>query len=136
MPLETHPEEVEDLPLQPVGILPESSQRGDPEVALGEPRLDPQTPVVGERVEMIDHFEPRLVAPVVNAGQVQEQSIILGLFFKEGRDGKQRILIDDNHIVPEREGGFLDLDRELELETLQDFFFLKLQAFLLKNLLR
>jgi len=113
MALKIDPEKVVDFPFQPVGILPEFCQRGDPKLLLGEPCLNAQPPVLGQRIEMIDHLEAWLLTQIIHASQVQEEAVLVRLAAQKLYEGEKRVLLDDDDLVAKVGEGFFDLTRKL-----------------------
>src|SRR4030042_676332 len=116
--LETHAKKVIDFALQPVGVLPERGQRGDPEIALVDSRLNPQAPVPGKRKEMNDQLKARLPARVVDTGQVQKHLELPGPVPEEGRDWKERLLVDDRDLIAQRSQDFFHSGRKFLAQPL------------------
>src|SRR5512139_2192451 len=58
--LEADTEHVEDLPLEPLGVLPQPDEARDRGSRGGDRGLEAQTDMAGHRIEMIDELEPAL----------------------------------------------------------------------------
>src|SRR5665647_601790 len=57
VPGEGDAEHVEDLALEPVGVLPQPGERIDDRVRAGQGDLEPEAPVAAQGKKMIDHLE-------------------------------------------------------------------------------
>jgi hypothetical protein len=99
MALEADPEQVKDLPFQPVGVLPKRGEGADAKVVLGQSGFEPKPSPPDQGEEGIGHLQTPFPGQVVNAGQVQEHGVIEGFQFQAGGAFGQKVPIDIKYIV-------------------------------------
>src|SRR4051812_36466955 len=73
MAIEHDAEEIPDLALEPIGSGPDSADRRDVRVGVGQPHFHADPPAVRERDEHVDQLEPRFARIVIRRGQLGEK---------------------------------------------------------------
>ncbi len=104
MPGKTNPEHVEGLALRPVGREEDLRDRRH-FFLVRDPALDPDPVVLGERVEMIDDFEPRLPIPPVDRRDVHAVAKVFRVLQVARDVGDLLAAHDDGDLLREFLGG-------------------------------
>ena len=103
-------EQIEALPLVPVGRLPDGHDGVDDRVLSPEGDLDPETVAVPQRKEVVDHQEAGARGVPVNAAQIGQEIEGEALFIAEKCAERRRcdVTVDRKARLPPEDGHLAD----------------------------